>query len=70
MPLLLRGLLDPALDELLTTFGDAPKLVLVPDFGLNAPPVPLAIGEEVSLCDELIVVPLLPKSLFALLVFC
>jgi len=49
MPLLLRGLLDPALDELLTTLGDAPKLVLVPDFGLNAPPVPLAIGEEVSL---------------------
>jgi len=50
--------LDPALDELLTTFGDAPKLVLVPDFGLNEPPaVPLAIGEEVSLCEELIVVP-------------
>jgi len=58
MPLLLRGLLDPALDELLTTFGDAPKLVLVPDFGLNEPPaVPLAIGEEVSLWEELIVVP-------------
>tara|TARA_B110000285_G_C15135965_1_gene626949 strand:+ start:1865 stop:2008 length:144 start_codon:yes stop_codon:yes gene_type:complete len=47
---LLRGLLDPALDELLTTFGDAPKLVLVPDFGLKDPPVaPLAIGEDVSL---------------------
>jgi hypothetical protein len=57
-PLLLRGLLDPALDELLTTFGDAPKLVLVPDFGLKDPPAfPLAIGEDVSLCEELVVVP-------------
>jgi len=46
---LLRGLFDPALDELFTTFGDAPKLVLVPDLGLNVPPGPLAMGDDVSL---------------------
>jgi len=64
----LRGLLDPYLDELLTTFGDAPKLVLFPDFGLNEPPAPLAIGEEVSLWEELIdVVPFEAKSLLTLL---
>ena len=46
------------------------QLVLVPDLGLNDPPVlPLAIGEEASLCEELVVVPLLPRSLFELLFF-
>ena len=68
IPLVFRGLLEPALDELLTTFGDAPKLVLVPDFGLNEPPAPLAIGDEVSLCEELIeVVPFEANSLLTLL---